>query len=258
MIRKFAIFFGLTLLIGCGAYKQLKPKPEVVPRESSYIQILNKDKNFELKAGKRYYVQFPTLQQNNYYLILRVENMSQLKSYLTQTFDKKPKTPDTPVADQSSSSDDLEVYEINAGTPVYTWVIDEVRSDMKLNLEYRYVPIWRYRFETKYSEFQLVLSKNKADRERFAAIGISVDPGKIDYKQELASLEGKTESLTTLQGDLAEIESIFPAAIKNSDDQAYLDYVGMKRETDEELQFQEDYHRLLSVLEKARESRFNK
>ena len=258
MIRKFAIFIALSVLVGCGAYKQLKPKPEVLPQESSYIQILNKDKNFELKAGKRYFLQFPSIVQNNYYLVLRVENISQIKTYLTPAFDKNPKTPDTPVADQSSQSDDLEVYEISAGTPIYSWVIDEVRSDMLLNMEYRYVPIWRYRFERRYSEFQIVLSKNKADRDNFEAIGISRDPGKINYEQDMADLKRKTESLATLQSELGKIESIFPASIKSSDDQAYLDYIGMKSEVDEELQFQKDYYRLLSVLKKARESRFNK
>lgn len=255
---KIVLLILVSFFYGCGSYKQLKPKPEIVPRESDYIQISHKDKVFELKSGKRYFIEFPTLMENNYYLVVRVENLSQFNAYMTDQFDKNPKTPDPALNDQSGSADNYGVYEISSGIPAVYWVIDGVRDDAMLKMEYRYVPIWRFRFEQKYAQFQITLAKNKADRQKFEAIGSSINSRSINFEQDLAELKQKTDKLSGLQGELAEIASIFPPTIKNSDDKAYLDYVALKREVDEEIKFQEDYRRLLSVLQKAQESRFNK
>ncbi len=258
MSWKIVLIILVSFLYSCGSYKQLKPKPEIVPRESEYIQISQKDKVFQLKSGKRYFIEFPTLMEDNYYLVVRVENLSQFNAYLTDQFDKNPKTPDPALKDQSGPADNYGVYEISARVPAVYWVIDGVRDDAVLKMEYRYVPIWRFRFEQKYAQFQTTLAKNKADRQKFEAIGISINARAINYEQDLADLQQKSNTLSGLQRELAEIAAIFPPGIKNSDDRAYLDYVALKREVDEEIKFQEDYRRLLSVLQKTQESRFNK
>ncbi|MCB0291990.1 MAG: hypothetical protein KDH97_17180, partial [Calditrichaeota bacterium] len=75
MKLKYVMVVLLGLLTACGGYKQLTPKPEVVALEAGYTPILNKDKSFELKKGKKYYMTFPAALKPNFYLVLKAARL---------------------------------------------------------------------------------------------------------------------------------------------------------------------------------------
>ncbi|RMF54777.1 MAG: hypothetical protein D6748_16010, partial [Calditrichaeota bacterium] len=245
---------GFLLILGCHPFKELKPKPEVQPIESEYIEILNKDKKFELKQGKKYFMRFPAIQAPQHYLVLRVHHLEFLNSYLTRQFNQG-KGNVIKLPDQSDPDDNLLVYEIDQTVPTFYWVIDEVRQDMLLEMQYRYVPIWRFRVESMNSQFQLTLARNSVDREIFESISSPGDLEQINVDRELQSLEKKTEALKGIQGEMIGIEGIFPPEVVNSSDPAYQDYQDLKNELEKELAFQDDYRVWLTALKKERESR---
>lgn len=239
----------LVFLSSCSPYKQLKPKPEIFSREGEYIQLLNKDKRFKLKQGKKYYMIFPGAQADNMYLVLRGNDLPLLTSHLTRQFTKGKG--DIPVSDESAANDNVNIYKIERAVPTYYWVIEEVRQTMEMTLDYRYVPVWRYRFETRSAEFQVTLARNKVERSIYESLGSTVRAQDIRYDQELADTRQKNQALKSLQGELQKIEAIFPPEIKNSDDRAYLEYVGLKNELEKELRFQENYQVMLNAFSKA-------
>jgi len=244
-----ALLAILIFLSSCSPYKQLKPKPEIFSREGEYIQLLNKDKRFKLKKGKKYYMMFPGTQAENTYLVLRGNDLPLLTSHLTEQFTKGKG--DIPVNDESAADDNVNVYKIGRVAPTYFWVVEEVRQNLELTLDYRYVPIWRYRFETRSAEFQLTLARNKVDRGNYEALGSTLRAQDLRFDEELADTRRKNQTLKSLQGELQKIEAIFPPEIKNSDDKAYLDYVGLKNELERELRFQENYQVMLNAFNKA-------
>jgi hypothetical protein len=252
-MQKVIVSMLLAVLVwGCSSYKQLKPKPEIVARESGYIQILNNDKIFEIKPNKRYFMEFPQAPGADFYLVLQVQNLSQISSYLTQQFDKNPKTPDPMIPNESETPDVL-AYPVGNNPFKYVWVIDQVAQKMPLNMEYRYIPKWRYKFETKYSTFETILARNKADRELLQDLSSRSNISKSEVNELLAKTDRQTAQLEELQKSLGEIESLFPPNIKNSDDRAYLDYLGMKNELKEELAYQNDLRVALKALKTVKD-----
>ena len=247
-MQKITVAMLVALFVwGCSSYKQLKPKPEIVSRESGYIQILNNDKLFEIKPNKRYYIEFPQAPGTDFYLVLQVQNLSQISSYLTQQFDKNPKTPDPTIPNESKSPNVL-AYPVGNNPFKYVWVIDQVAQKTLLNMEYRYIPKWRYKFETKYTAFEATLARNKANRELLTELSNRNDVSKSELIDLLAETNRQTAQLEQLQKSLQEIEAVFPPNIKNSDDRAYLDYLGMKQELTEELSYQKDLRVALKAL----------
>jgi hypothetical protein len=249
----YVLVIGLSFLMACGGYKQLKPKPEVSPREAGYLKLQKGDKIFKLKKGKKYYMEFPAPAQEDFYLVLRGNDLSLLSSHLTRQFTRGKG--DIKMRDESALDDDVNVYKPDRLVPVYYWVIEDVSQTVELPLDYRYVPIWRYRFETKSAEFQLTLARNKVDRQTYEAPGVSLRADDVNFERELSATREKTNNLKALEGALLEIEAIFPPNILNSDDPAYLDYIGFKNELKSELKFQEDYMQMLTVFKLEKDSR---
>lgn len=255
MKLKYAIIITLSFLMACGGYKELKPKPAVISQEAGYIQLQNKDKNFQLKKGKKYYMEFPAPAQENIYLVLRSNNLPLLTSHLTRQFTKGKG--DIPLNDENPGDRNADVYKLDRLVPSYFWVIENVSQNIELALDYRYVPIWRYRFETKNAEFQLTLARNKVDRQNYDALGISLSSNDLNYDRGLADVQQKTNNLKAIEGALLEIEAIFPPRIINSNDPAYRDYTALKNELNSELRFQDNYARMLRVFKLEKESRAN-
>ncbi len=246
----------LLLILACSPYKELKPRPEIVSRESEYIELLNKDKFFRLKAGKKYFIKFPGINQPDFYLALRVSHLDQIYSYLTRQF-TRGKAPMVAMPDESAPTDDLLVYRLDPTVPVFYWVIDTVRQDIELDMEYRYVPIWRFKFETRSHEFRVNLTRNQIDRQVYETLGVTLTAEGVDPARELQEVRQKSEFLRSIQGELEQIEAILPAGVRNTDDPAYLDFVDLQEDLQRELAFQEDYAALMTVLLKERQSRNN-
>ncbi len=254
---RLAIVVWFVFLLSCGGpYKALKPKPEPSPGQLGYIEISDKGKSFKLKPGKKYYIQFPGPRSADQYLVLRTAQLDAIDAYLTAHF-TNGKTPMTPLPDQTPPVDDYQAYAVEAAVPTYYWVIEDVRREVLLRLEYRYVQRWRFEFEQESEAFLAALHTNTIDRTSFEAIGNTLSPDDLDLDQLQKDLEQKSERITTLSNRLEKIEAVFPANIKNSDDKAYLDFMGLKQSLQKEAEFQQSYGLVLDVFSKERTSRGN-
>jgi hypothetical protein len=251
VIRNITLLSLLIFIVGgCAAYKELKPKPEISFLENGYIEILDKDEKFELKKEKKYFIKFPPPQNENNYLVLEMLDIDLLNAYLTRTFDDG-KGDILGLPDASPDKSRLSVYALDRTSPVYFWVIDRVAENRILDLKYRYVAQWRFRFETRHDAFEKILEENRLAPKHFETIGIDMPAERIDFDQQMAQTKQKSENIKQVQSQLQEIEAIFPATILNSQDAAYLSYLELKSDIDKELQFQNNYITTLSLLKIA-------
>jgi len=250
------IFLSVWLLAGCAAYKQLKPDPKLTPIEAGYIPLKSGDKNFKLDKDKKYFIEFPAAQNPKFYLVLDISGKSVINSYLTATFDDGEGTP-APISDETTQSDKMSVFSIDNSVPKYFWVIDLVRQDFDLSMDYRYAPQWRFKFENKYAEFQATFQGNITGRVPYDSLGISYHFSNFDFDREINAVEDRTSVLKELLRQLLEIESIFPAEIVNSTDEAYLNYLTLKTATEDELKFQGNFLLVLKFFKDENNSRGN-
>jgi hypothetical protein len=241
----------LLLFVGCAAYKQLKPKPEISFIENGYIELKNGDKYFELKKDKKYFITFPAPQANDFYLVLQLNEKSFYNSYLTNQFDDG-KGIIVKIEDKAPPEENLSVYPISKSVQNFYWVIDFVRQDMDLLMDYRYVSQWRYSFENKHSDFQAELEKNRVDREVFNSIGSGFNFSGFNFQQEIAKVETRNKQVQTLQNGLSGLEAIFPPNILNTQDEAYLDFLTLKQNIESENRFQKQYLNVLRLFQVER------
>jgi len=251
------------LQLGCTSYKELRPEPEITSIERGYIELKkdrykekNKDKDFTLKKGKKYFVLFPQPESNNYLLILNSKNKLAVNSFLTRSFNKG-KGEIKKIPDITESSDSLNVYALDQKTLTFYWMIDTVKQDHVLELKYRYTPAWRYKFENKYTEFLDILDHNRIDREKYISIGINFSPDDFEYDSEIEKIGMNTPNVKSILDELLNIESIFPPNILDTSDEAYQNYTDLKNQVKNELKFQEDYRTVLRIFSQEYNSRYN-
>jgi hypothetical protein len=258
MKLKMLILLGTFSLymMGCAAYKELKPEPKVSSIEDGYIEIKDKDENFELKKDKKYFMKFPAPTGKNFYLVMNVENNDLLDTYLTPFFDDG-KGDIVKIADESQDPMGTSYYAVDNSVQNFYWVIESVKYDIFLNMNYRYVPQWRYKFETKYAQFQEVLVNNSVDRTAYEGIGINYNIENFSYTGEIQAVKDRTSNLQQVEKEIKDIESIFPPDIINTTDEAYQNYRNIKTQIEDELKFQKDYLAVLDVLGKERSTRKN-
>jgi hypothetical protein len=252
MIRQctvLGIAFLILILAGCAPYKQLKPKPQLSDAEQGFIELKNDKKDFELKKNKCYFITFPAPLENNFYLVLDIPNKSSFGSCFTASLvDKKKVGPK--IADESPDPQKTSVYPIDTKSPSFYWLIDRVPQDMVLKMQYRYVPQWRFKYETKSSRMKETLAKNRVDRTPFKSIGPSFHLEGFDFALAIDSVSRHFTALDNVHKELIEIDSIFPKSKLNSDDPAYKDYLQLKGEVEDELAFQNAYHLTLDFFYK--------
>ncbi len=243
------------LFIGCSAYKQLQPKPQLLSSEGSYIELKNGKNNFELKKDKKYFILFPSSQDNNFYLILSIPQKKSFRSFLTaQLIDKKKYGE---LIKDESVIDTQSIYAVSPNGTGYYLLIDKVSSDVVLNIDYRYAPQWRFKFENKHAEFLSILQKNRFDRKNYNEIGNGYHLNGINYSSTIDSIHQRSSELSKVHNELLAIESIFPQSILNSKDQAYLNYVKLKEDLEEEISFQQNYANTITFFAKEFASRNN-
>ena len=248
-------------LMGCGAYSELKPKPPIASAEGDYIELTKarsdeKIEQFQLKAKKQYFVVFPGPTVSNSYLVLRNDQQALMSTYLTATKPKK-KGAGTRMRDMSEDTAGASAFAVSGATTYY-WVAETVSQDLTLTLDYRYVPIWRYTFETKRDEFNDRLRQNQIGRDNYLALGgdFHFDTG-YDYNSEIGQIDAANVNLQSLDSEFRDLASVFPPAILNSDDRAYQDYTQLRRQLDDELAFQSNYREVLTTFQKESSSRGN-
>jgi hypothetical protein len=256
MRTKIYLVSALVVIAGCAPYRQLKPKPELTPQEQGYIELKHDKKDFDLKKNKRYFFAFPKPQQDNFYLVLSVPDKKKIGSFLTaQLVDNKK--PGPKIRDESPYPDTVYVFGVDTKSPQFYWLIDNVPADMVLKVNYRYAPQWRYKFETSYSRFKATLKKNLVDRTLYGAIGVSAHLESFNYQLVMDTVAKHTAELEKVHKELLAIESIFPASILNSTDEAYKNYLALRKELEEEIAFQKNFHSVIDIFNKEYQCRGN-
>ena len=245
----------LLFLIGCGSYKQLQPKPELSPVEKGYIELKNGKKDFDLKKDKKYFIAFPSPTDDNFYLVLNTAQKNQFNSYLTsQLIDKKK--PGEKINDESST-DTQSVYPIQKNGSGYFLLVDQVKADLTFSIDYRYAPQWRFRFETKHQAFKEILEGNRVDRSTYKSIGAGFQLDGLNFSKAADTVKAHSAELDKVYNELLAIESIFPAVIVNSKDEAYENYKALKADLEDEIQFQSNYLLVLDFFGKELACRGN-
>ncbi len=256
MKRILAISLFSLFLVGCAAYKQLKPEPEINPVEDGYIEITKDAKQFKLKKDKKYYIVFPASLEPNFYLVIKIQNKDLLNYYLTETFNQG-KGPIIEIPNQSPAPEVESVYPISNTAKQYYFVINLVRQDMILNMEYRYTARWRYTFEREYISFNQILTDNTINHEIYNNLGISIDVSSVNWQNEIQNVATKLQALKELESKLKKIEEIFPPNILNTTDESYQNYVTLKQNLEDEIAFQTKYQELVQLLSQAQQSAEN-
>ena len=245
----------LIVCTACANYKTLEPKPEITAREADYTAVLDKDKNFKVKDGKKYKMEFPALAQENTYLVIQHNQRQGIDSYLTRQFDDDGNM--LRMEDVASDYPDREVYQLDLTVPTFFWVVDHVDAETELDIDYRYMPIWRYRIETRSAALNETLRSNTIDRTDYNALGVNLTADAMSVSGNLSDVRNRIDNLQAVQGELLEIEAIFPDNIRNSTDAAYLSYSTLSSDLKKEIAFQQQYETLLDVLDKEKKSRGN-
>jgi hypothetical protein len=249
------MYFAVPLLfIGCASYKQLQPKPVLSSAESGYIELKNGKKDFELKKDKKYFINFPSAQEDNFYLVLNIPSKKQFTSFLTNQLTKK--SYGEKIADESQS-DTQSVYPIPKNSTGYFLIMEGIAQDFVLNIDYRYTPKWRFKFETKHAGFKEILQKNRVDRSTYNSIGSGNHLQGTNFPSVIAKVKGHSEEIEKVYKELLAIESIFPAGIVNSKDEAYENYKKLKSDIEDEMKFQDNYLMVLNFFGKEFASKGN-
>ena len=246
-MKKTAVLFLGLFLIRCAAYKQLKPEPELTPQELGYIEIKDDKDDFELDKDKKYFMVFPPPQHEKSYLVLENTDKNLLSTYLTAKFDDG-KGSIVKIDNETPDPLILDVYPLDDSVQKFYWVVERVEQDMKLRMKYRYVEMWRFKFENKYDSFRQTFGSNKVDRSPYRDIGSAPDLMETEIDEYLDKIELTYAKLQGMQNSLREIEQIFPVNIVNTTDSSYQNYLLLKNDLQDELKFQEDFRTVLTLF----------
>jgi hypothetical protein len=248
------LFILMLLLSGCAAYKELSPKPPVIPREQGYIELKNDKTNFTLEQGKKYYIQFPRPERDDFYLVLKTNIKPILVSYLANAFDDGALY-NARIADTAPTNDSLNVYPVDTKAQTFTWVIDTVRYDAELAMHYRYVPRWRFAFETRFYVLRDLLAGNRIDPTVYNSIGPDYSFKGMEFAKMLSAVELRTRNLTAVKADMEDLGRLFPRDIASTKDTAYENYLLLESDLGTELRRQENYGEVLRILDRDETTR---
>lgn len=253
------LLLGASALVlsGCAAYQELQPKTPLSSEEKGFTELYHKkDKKFEIEKDEKYFIAFPAPASNNHYLVLKVGNKKQIVTALAGTMDEKQKFGDK-IKDETEHPDSLSVYPIQGGKAGYFWLIEKVPADMELTLDFRYVPQWRFKYETKYAGYRKTLADNRVDRRTYSEIGKSIPPEKLPTGSGIDAVDKSLALLEKVYQEILATEKIFPPSIVNSSDTAYQHYVSLKKDVEDELAFQGRYSSALKYFQKVLEVKGN-
>jgi hypothetical protein len=235
------------LLAGCAAYTELSPDPALTPQERGYIRLANGEKNFRLDKDEKYYMEFPGPSRKDMVLVLVTDKKWAVDALLTRVFDSS-EGPGERIPDEAESSDSVFVYAVDPSVTTYYWVIQSVRAEVELTMNYRYTSRWRYTFETRYTALSDGLKKNTVPRETYNAIDDKYSFSGFDFAGEKTRLDQRMSALMPLSDEARRLEQLFPPEIVNSQDTAYQKFRELKTGMDDELAFQQSYARVLDVF----------
>ncbi len=253
-MKKIIVLFAGLFLFSCAAYKQLEPKPELSPQELGYVELRNDDEFFELDKEKKYFIIFPAPVREKLYLVLDNSNKGLFSNYLTAAFDDG-KGEAAKIINETPDPTRFDVFSIENNVQKFYWIIEDVAADMELRMTYRYVEKWRFKFETQYNFYRRTLADNRMDRTPYENIGAAPAFQKSEISGFLGSIDSKSAALKKMQNSIQELEKFFPADIANTTDSSYQNYMRLKNDLKEEIQFQADFRGVLELYKYDLDSR---
>lgn len=251
---KLSVYLFTAALIGCAAYSELKPKPELTGMERGYLELQRDQKYFELKKNKKYFVKFPRPAAANSYLYLGIEQKDRIRSYATRAFDDGKGTI-VQLDDLSPNLATSSLFDVDTNSATCYWVIDSVSQDMVLKMNYRYVPIWRWKVENYFEQFTATLAANRVDRKPYTTLGGDFRFTNFDFPAAIKNVDERTANVMGVRDELKAIESVFPNDIVGSQDTAYIKYQKLSDEVADEIRFQENYRDVLVTFRLDADSR---
>ncbi len=251
---KLSVYMIAVIMTGCAAYSELKPKPELTGLERGYQELQRDQKYFELKKNKKYFVKFPRPAAANSYLYLGIEQKGQIRSYATRAFDDGKGTI-VKLDDLSLNSAASSLFDVDTNSAVCYWVIDSVSQDMALKMNYRYVPIWRWKVENYFEQFSATLAANRVDRTPYTTLGSDFRFSNFDFPAAIKNVDERTANVTGVRDELKAIESVFPKDIVSSQDTAYGKYQKLSDDVADEIRFQDNYRDVLVTFQLDADSR---
>jgi hypothetical protein len=235
----------------------LKPKPELSFAEQGYIELKNDKKDFELRKEKKYFIQFPAPKEDHFYIVLNIPFKKKVTSYFTNSFVDK-KTVGAKLADETPFPDTVSVYPVDTKSAAFYWMIETGSEDhLMLKMKYRYAPQWRFKFETKHSEYKEILAKNVVDRSAYKGVGTTTKLDGFNFATAMDTIKRHEAALEAVYKELLAIESIFPKSILNSTDEAYQNYKVLRSKLEDEMNFQKAYLAALDFFNKEAACRGN-
>ncbi len=253
MKLKIMLMLLIILGVGCSTFKELEPDPELSPLEKGYVQLKDDDENFELEKDGKYFIKFPKAVEKNFYLILSTNLKGEISTYFTDFFDDG-KGEIKKISDESNGIDSLLVYRIGQDKEFYYWVIDNVKKDLLLTMNYRYSPIWRFKFEVKYEEYKGILEDNKTDKKVYNSINENFNFNGLNFDKEISLLDLRKKNIEAMNKELADLEDIFPNDMANSSDAAYKNYLELKSNVRNELNFNTNFRLVLTSFRASEEN----
>lgn len=238
--RTMCMTASVLFFSGCAAFTELKPKPDIISAEGTYIELKNDKKYFELKKDSKYFIKFPRIRADKFYLVLHVSNKAMINSFLTQKFDDG-KGEIIKINDETYFPDSVSVFALDSSSAHFFWVMDSVRQDHLLRMEYRYVPVWRYKWEVKHVELENTLKQNRVDRNAYQKLGNGFTLEGFNFDQGIAEIKTKTGEINKANEELEIIKKTFPDDIVSYNDIAYQNYKQLVSDIVDELKFQSDY-----------------
>lgn len=237
----------LALVWGCAPYKLLKPKKSLTPQEGGYLELKKDEKApFKLAKNKKYYIVFPAAEHEHFYLVLDLPQKKSMNSFLTDVYKKK--TIGAKIGDESPAPDTQSVYPIGKNPAGYFWFIENGPQECELNVQYRYTPQWRFKFENKHAEYAQSLAGNRVDRTIYTTLGASYHFGDFSFPGAINEVTTKSAKLDKVNQQLLALEKIFPPTVINSTDKAYLDFKELKKNLEDEMLFQNNYLAVLNLF----------
>jgi hypothetical protein len=240
-------------LFSCSTFTELKPDPKLSAKENGFIELKNQDEYFELQKDEKYVIHFPKAPDDQFYLVIALEQQAGLTYYFTNAF-QDGKELGKVFADESPL-DSLVVYPIGNSVPTYFWAIDQVKQDAVLRMTYRYVPAWRFRFENNFAELKSIVADSKLPAEPYTTWAKSPEINLASITALNTENDNRILTLNDVSTKLDGIAKLMPAQLPK-DDAAVKSILELKSELKQELERSFIHQRLLkaylSLLEAER------
>lgn len=252
----FLMLIVAVVLPGCSTFSELPPKPPLSSAEGTYIEIKAGDNRFDLSAKNKYFIAFPGTDREGMALALKSDQFDVLRFYFTSRFDDG-KGEIVKIKEMEAAPSGFRAWKFERSGQIHYWVIDSVLGDLTLNLHYRYLPEWRFRFESTFSTLEKDHQSAIANRLYVDSLGSKVHFQGFQFASAITELEKFIGIQKQVQSGLTPLRSVIPSANQVSSDISFTTWNQLSTAVANELAFQNLYLKLLKAYKLESETRNN-